>query len=71
MLGCEICGKEDLLMACNMGPTCAVCTMRFFGGGQPQGNAVEKVREELGLAKGEFFNQDHGKEAAKILGRTR
>lgn len=66
---CEICGKEDLLMACNMGPTCAVCTMKFFQGGQPRKEDVAKVRESLGLKDGEYFELDHGAEASKILGR--
>ena len=67
---CDICGVEDLLTACIDGP-CAVCVMRFFGGGQPSVEQVKQARTKLGLSDGEFFKQDHGAEAARILGRGR
>lgn len=67
---CPICNKEDLLMACMDDGVCAVCTMKFFGGGQARAEGIKSVRAKLGLADGEFVALDHGAEAARILGRT-
>ncbi len=66
---CKVCGTEDLLTAVTGKGVCSICTMKFFGGEKPTTDFVEKVREQLGLADGEFLKQDHGAEAARILGR--
>ena len=69
MDGCQICGTSDLMTACSDDGVCSVCTMRFLGGGSPRPGAIQKIRERLRLSDGEFFQQDHAAEAAKILGR--
>lgn len=66
---CKVCGKEDLFSSVTGEGVCSVCTMRFFNGGNPDAGAITRVREMLGLKDGEFFKQDHGAEAARILGR--
>lgn len=67
---CRICAKEDLFSAVTDDGLCSICTMKFFGGGKPSGDAIEKVRAALGLSDGEFLELDHGAEAARILGRS-
>lgn len=68
---CELCGTNDLLLDCNMSKCCSVCTMRFFGGGDPTSEQLANFRARLGLKPGEMYQQDVGEEAAKILGRKK
>lgn len=68
---CDVCGKEDLFSFVTRAGVCSVCTMRFFGGATATPARIQEVRSRLGLSDGEFFKQDHGAEAAKILGRGR
>ena len=66
---CKICGSDDLFTACTGEPACAICTMKFVGGGPQTDDVIKAVRKRLGLADGEFLELDHGAEAARILGR--
>ena len=66
---CKICGADDLFTACTSEGVCAICTMKFIGGGPPTADVIKAVRTKLGLADGEFLKLDHGAEAAHILGR--
>ena len=69
-MDCKICGDNDLLTACfNTHRACGVCTMKFFGGGQPKRGDIIDVRKRLGLLDGEFLDLDRGAEAARILRR--
>ncbi|KKM85205.1 hypothetical protein LCGC14_1291390 [marine sediment metagenome] len=70
IMDCKICGNNDLLTACfSTHPVCSVCTMKFFGGGEPKRGDIIDVRKRLGLSDGEFLKLDYGAEAARILGR--
>ncbi len=66
---CKVCSAEDLFSAVTGEGVCSICTMKFFGGGKATSDRIEKVRAQLGLVDGEFLKQDHGAEAARILGR--
>ena len=66
---CKVCGAEDLFSAVTGEGVCSICRMRFFGGGKATPERIGQVRDRLGLSEGEFFKQDHGAEAARILGR--
>lgn len=66
---CKICGTDDLFTACTGEGVCAICTMKFIGGGSPTADVIKAVRTKLGLDDGEFLKLDHGAEAARILGR--
>lgn len=67
---CKVCGKDDMLTACTGGGVCSVCTMKFFGGGKATPDRIAEIRAKLGLSDGELLKQDHGAEAARILGRS-
>ncbi len=66
---CKVCGKEDLFSAVTGEGVCSICTMKFFGGGQATANRIKVVRSQLNLCDDEYLQQDHGAEAAHILGR--
>jgi uncharacterized Zn finger protein (UPF0148 family) len=66
---CKVCGNEDLYSAVTGDGVCAICTMKFFGGIKPNQQSIASVRAKLGVADGEFFKQDCGAEARRILGR--
>jgi len=70
MNNCKVCGKDDLFTACTGSDVCSVCTQKFFGGGSASKVKIRAVRARLGLEDGEFFQMDHGAEAARILGRA-
>ena len=54
---CEICGtdaNDDLFMAVAQGPVCSVC-IADLGGATPNAKGIKKIREQLGLAEGEYM----------------
>ena len=69
MDGCKICGTDDLFAACSTEGVCAVCKVRFVGGLTATRERIADIRAALGLKEGQFYKQDCGAEATKILGR--
>ncbi len=72
MKKCEICGKpqqDDLFSAVTQEPVCSICKIKFIGGLPTTPNRIQAARELLGLSEGEYLVQNHGREAARILGR--
>jgi hypothetical protein len=73
MKPCAVCGTDlrmDLFATVAQQPTCCVCTTKYVGGSiTPE--RIATVRSALGLAEGAYLQQDIGKEAARILGRSR
>ena len=69
---CGICGtlsKDDLFSAATQEPVCSLCRIHSIGGLPTTPERVNKARATLGLAEGEYWVQDRGAEAARILGR--
>lgn len=69
---CAVCGFDlgnDLFASVTGERCCAICKVKFIGGLPTTAELVAKARARLGLADGEYFAQDNGAEAAKILGR--
>jgi hypothetical protein len=74
MSRCEICGKpsnEDLFSYVTQEPVCSICKIKYIGGLPTTPPRIAKARAALGLADGEYLVQNHGAEAARILGRKR
>ncbi len=71
---CEVCGKpkgDDLFSAVTGEPVCSICKLKYIGGLPTSQARIATVRKALDLAEGEYLEQDNGKEAGRILGRTR
>jgi len=68
-MNCEICGNEDLYSSVSGERVCSICKIKFVGGLTARREDISNVRDKLGLKQGEFFKQDCGAEAKKILGR--
>ena len=51
-------------------PCCAICKVKYVGGLPTTDERVAAVRGVLGLADGEYLQQDNGAEAERILGGT-
>ena len=69
---CAICGTDlgnDLFAFVTGEKCCAICKVRFIGGLPTSLERIAQARVRLGLADGEYFTQDNGVEAARILGR--
>lgn len=70
---CGICGLPrmgDLFSAVTGEEVCSVCKIRFIGGLPTTPARILNARRQLGLKDGEYLEQDHGKECARILGRA-
>jgi hypothetical protein len=67
-MNCKICGKEDMFTYVSGKPACAICVVKYIGGGPITNERVQRVRYMLGLKDDEYLKQDNAKEAAKILG---
>lgn len=71
-MSCQICGvKDDLFAVATREPACSICVIRFDIGSPISSARIVKIREDLGLKDGQFFQQDRGAEARRILGRYR
>lgn len=73
MKRCAICGFDlanDLFSAVTGEKCCSICTVRFIGG-DTSAMRLATVRIALGLADGEYLQQDNATEAARILGHRR
>lgn len=69
---CAVCGNDlgrDLFASVTGEKCCAICKVKFVGGLPTSDERIASVRAKLGLADGEFLQQDNGVEAARILGR--
>jgi recombinational DNA repair protein (RecF pathway) len=69
---CEICGTDlsrDLFSVVTGERVCSICILKFIGGLPPTQDRINVARVVLGLAKGEYYQQDNGKEAGRILRR--
>jgi hypothetical protein len=69
---CAICGTDlskDLFASAMPSPVCCVCTVKYVGSRDTPAR-IATVRAALGLADGAYLQQDNGKEAARILGRS-
>lgn len=74
MKRCAICGNDlgaDLFASVTGEKCCAICKLKFIGGLPTSNERIAAVRATLGLAEGEYLQQDNGAEAARILGRGR
>jgi hypothetical protein len=74
MKSCAICGTElgkDLFAAVTGEKCCSICKVKFIGFLPTTDERIASARERLGLAEGQFHEQDRGAEAARILGRSR
>jgi len=68
---CAICGNNlgnDLFASVTGEKCCCICKVKFIGGLPTSDERIATVRSRLGLADGEFLQQDNGQEAARILG---
>jgi hypothetical protein len=68
---CEICGtnlSNDLFATVAEKPVCSICTIKYVGGSITPAR-IQSVRARLGLAVGEYLQQDNQREAARILDR--
>lgn len=68
---CAICGTDlggDLFAAVTGDKCCTICKVRFIGGLPTSPERIAMARHALGLADGEYVQQDRGAEAARILG---
>ena len=73
MKRCAICGTDlsrDLFASVAQEPVCCICKVKYIGG-LPTQTMIAPARAALGLADGEYLQQDNGAEAARILGRSR
>jgi hypothetical protein len=71
---CAICGTDlgkDLFASVTGERCCAICKVRFIGGLPTSDERIAAARAGLGVADGEYFQQDIGAEAARILGHGR
>jgi hypothetical protein len=71
MKTCAICGtnlSNDLFAAVTGEKCCAICKLKFIGGLPTSNERIASARQRLGLAEGEYLQQDNGAEAARILG---
>jgi len=71
---CQICGTklaDDLFSFCTQEPVCSICKLKHIGGLTTSRELISRARERLGLADGEYLNQDNPDEARMILGRKR
>ena len=68
-MSCQICGTDDLYVACSGEGVCSVCKMKFIGGLSATPKKIAEVRSRLGLKDGELLKLDVGLEAQRILGR--
>lgn len=68
---CAICGTnlgDDLFSAVTGEKCCSICKVKFIGGMPTSDERITKARNGLGLADGQYLQQDRGAEAARILG---
>lgn len=73
MSRCAVCGNDlrnDLFASVTGEPCCSICKLKYIGGLPTSDSRVKEVRAKLGLADGEYLQQDNGAEAARILGRN-
>lgn len=69
---CAICGTvlgNDLFASVTGEKCCCICKVKFIGGLPTSDERISAARGRLGLADGQFLEQDNGLEAARILGR--
>jgi hypothetical protein len=69
---CAICGNDlglDLFASVTGEKCCAICKVKFIGGLPTSNERIAQARTVLGLAEGEYLQQDNGAEAARILGK--
>ena len=74
MRRCAICGTDlaGCLFASVTGEkVCAICKVKYVGGLPTTDERVTAIRGVLGLADGEYLQQDNGAEAERILSRRR
>jgi hypothetical protein len=74
MRRCAICGTDlgaDLFAAVTGEKCCAICKLKFIGGLPTSDDRIAAARLRLGVADGEFLQQDNAAEASRILGRSR
>jgi hypothetical protein len=72
MSRCPICGtnlRGDLFASVTGEACCSICKLKYIGGLPTTPQRIKEVRTALGLADGEYLQQDNGAEAARILGR--
>lgn len=72
MKRCAICGTDlgdDLFASVTGEKCCCICKQKFIGGLPTSDERIAQARTRLGLADGEYLQQDNGAEAARILGR--
>lgn len=69
---CAVCGNDlgdDLFASVTGEKCCAICKVKHISGLPTSPERIAAARERLGLADGEYLQQDNGAEAARILGR--
>ena len=69
---CKICGQpkeDDLFSAVTREDVCSICKLKFIGGMPTTTERIEKARQSLVLADGEYLKQNNPEEAGRILGR--
>lgn len=74
MKPCAICGNDlskDLFASVTGEKCCCVCKHKYIGGLPTSNERIATVRSALGLADGQYLQQDNGAETARILGRVR
>lgn len=74
MKPCAICGTDlagDLFSAVTGEKCCSICKIKFIGGMPTSDQRIAAARLAIGLADGEYLQQDRGIEAARILGHRR
>ena len=70
--GCKICNTplgKDLFSAVTGEDVCSLCKHNYIGGLPTTPERIAAARKRLGLADGEYLDQDRGAEARRILGR--
>jgi len=71
---CAVCGNDlgnDLFASVTGEKCCAICKLKFIGGLPTSDERIAAARAKLGLADGDYLQQDNGAEAARILGHRR
>ncbi len=74
MKRCAICGNDlgkDMFASVTGEKCCAICKLKFIGGLPTSDERIEASRLRLGLADGEYLQQDNGAEAMRILSHRR
>ena len=74
MKRCAVCGNDlgnDLFASVTGEKCCAICKLKFIGGLPTSDERIAAARAKLGLADGDYLQQDNGAEAARILGHRR